>query len=270
MRNTTCLILAVVLAVGPVRAARDFDGSNDKIVTSARDDTGFLGDITICVWANIDTGSAYRGFAAKDSAAGGPTPFDFRTNSEATPTLSIVRANSGGYRWWDGPAVTLGSWHFYCVTASGTITTAPTFYKDASPTTGSAHPVTPGTGTGNPTGVDEPIHVGIRADSVVKMDGKMAELPIWSRILSADEIAAVMRCGPWAVAGPIQFYLPMYGTTDPEPDFSGFNAHGTVTEAARYDHPPGIGVCFQESKTVFPQFELWAGFLQGWRYAFGG
>ena len=117
--------------------ARNFDGVNDVII-STRGDTGFLGALSIVCWANIETGSNYRHFCGKHAGAGGTNnPFDFRTDNQTTPVMTIAESTASANRIWVGPVVTLNSWVHYGVTrADGLIETAPLFYADGVQTTG--------------------------------------------------------------------------------------------------------------------------------------
>ena len=171
---------------GKFGQALDFDGTDDYVNIPDADDTKYIGPLTICVWAKIDTGSAYRAFVDKHLTNGATNnPFDFRTNNAATPLLRFVRANTN-YREFSGPAVTLGVWKFYCVTvSSGLVETVPIFYIDAIPTTGS---LVFGTVTGAVTGSGAAIRIGLRAATAVKMDGRIDNVRIYRRALSMQEI----------------------------------------------------------------------------------
>lgn len=72
-----------------------------------------------------------------------------------------------------------------------------------------------------------------------RLDGSIADLHIWTVVLNAEEVTQAMR---GAIVRPHQqiLWLPLWGITSPEPDWSGSNAHGTLTGTVRDDHPPGI------------------------------
>ena len=191
--NNGTLTNGPTVTQGKVGQALDFDGSDDYVTITDADDTKYTGTLTLCTWAKIDTGGAYRHFMGKHTGNGGTqNPFDFRTSNDTTPRLNLIRANTDS-RTWSGPAVTLGQWKHYCVVAPSTIETAPTFYIDG------AAAVTPAsvgsTGTGAPTGSGAAIRIGVRADDAVKMDGSMDEVRIYNRMLSAAEIASLYALG---------------------------------------------------------------------------
>jgi len=173
---------------GRVGQALDFDGTDDYVTITDTDDTKYTGAITLCTWAKIDTGSAYRHFMGKHASNGATqNPFDFRTTSDTIPLLVFVRANSDSKNW-TGPAVTLGAWKHYCVTAPSAIESAPTFYIDG---VAAVTPTAGGTGTGTATGSGAAIRIGVRSDSAVRMDGSMDEVRIYNRALSAAEIQSL-------------------------------------------------------------------------------
>ena len=194
---------------GKVGNALNFDGVNDYVDIVDADDTKYTGALTICEWAYIRTGGGSRHFAGKHLSNGGSNnPFDFRTDAGATPTMVFVRANAGGYRLWTGPSVTLGTWKYYCVTASdGTLTTAPNFYVDGAKTIGTN---TSGSGAGAVTGVGTNIRIGNRADGVVKMDGFIDEVRVYSRALTGTEITDLYN----ATSGPGYVKLEHVGLPD--------------------------------------------------------
>jgi hypothetical protein len=175
-----------------VGQALEFDGANDYVSISDTDDSKYTGSLTLCTWAKIDTGGAYRHFMGKHSSSGATqNPFDFRTDNAATPKLTLVRANSTNIGW-EGPTVTLGQWKYYCVVAPALIQSAPTFYIDGVATTGT---IASGSGTGAATGSGAPIVIGLRPDNAVIMDGAMDEVRIYNRELTSNEIVALYNSG---------------------------------------------------------------------------
>lgn len=217
--NTGTLTNGPTWITGQIGSAVDFDGTDDYITVTDSSDTKYTGELTLCVWANIDTGGAYRHFVGKHASNGSiQNPFDFRTDNAATPLLTLVRANSSD-RPWVGPSVTLGAWKHYCVVAAATIETPPIFYVDGVSTTGT--PGLGGSGTGAATGSGAAIQIGTRADSVVKMDGKIDEVRIYSRMLSANEVAQLYRLAtPTSVDTSLKGYWSFNS-----PDVSGTTAY---------------------------------------------
>ncbi len=175
-----------------VAAGLDFIPANaDVVINTTFPDTNVLGAITICVVANIDTGAAFRAFIGKCLTNGGSNnPFDFRTSNAATPLLILIRANGSGgvVREYAGQATTLGAYRMYSVVCSdGLVQTAPTFYIGSSAQVGSL--VGGGNQNGAVTGSSASLRIGRRPDGAVQMDGIIAYILIYSRALSAGEIA---------------------------------------------------------------------------------
>lgn len=71
-------------------------------------------------------------------------------------------------------------------------------------------------------------------------DGRIAEVAVWSTILSQDEIEALGKGGSPAKiqSGSLEAYLPLLGDASPEPDLSGNSNDGTVTGASPAEHVP--------------------------------
>jgi len=160
-------------STGKIAGGQEFDGDNDYVDIPA-DDTGFLGALTVSVWANIDDDDGAH-FAGKHLTSGArDNPFDFRINSLGVMTL--VRADGGGFRIFEGPTVTTGAWKHYSYTVtSALIQTLPTFYIDGVPTAGI---LAAGAGAGAATGTDTNIRIGERIDGGAIMDGTMDEVRI--------------------------------------------------------------------------------------------
>ncbi len=190
--NNGTLTNGPTVTPGKVGQALMFDGTDDFLTISDTDDSKYTGSLTLCTWAKIDTGGAYRHFMGKHSSSGATqNPFDFRTDNAATPKLTLVRANTTNIGW-EGPAVTLGQWKYYCVVAPALIQSAPTFYIDGVATTGT---IASGAGTGAATGSGAPIVIGVRPDNAVIMDGAMDEVRIYNLELTSNEIMALYNSG---------------------------------------------------------------------------
>ena len=69
--------------------------------------------------------------------------------------------------------------------------------------------------------------------------GGIAEVALWNRVLSSDELAALGRgFSPLFFPNGRVFYSPVDGRSSPELNYDG--TAGTVTEAAYLEHPPVI------------------------------
>lgn len=171
-----------------VTAGLDFVPGNSDVVTNATmPDSVLLGALTVCVVAQLDTGSAFREFLSKTAGNGATNcPLEFRTSNAATPVLVSVRSNAGGTKTYNGQSTAVGAYRMYTVVyTDGNVDTVPTFYLGTSSTGGSG---ATGTGTGAATGTSQNLRIGRRADGAVQMDGIMAYILIYNRALSAAEI----------------------------------------------------------------------------------
>lgn len=80
--------------------------------------------------------------------------------------------------------------------------------------------------------------VGRNTDTAVEpMNGRVAEVSVWSRALTVPELRAVKWGGLKDRAGLLG-YWPLWGVADPEPDLSGNGRHLAVHQAVRADHAP--------------------------------
>lgn len=163
--------------------AIDLDGS-DYLNSAEPVDRPFLGEITLVWCGTIDTGSAFRHFMGKHTGNGATNnPFDFRTHSDATPSLRLIRSAGASSVQWEGPATTLGESHLYGAVVDVASATAE-FYVDDTRTTNTQSAITP-------TGSGAAIRIGRRADGAVQMDGKLEAAYIWSRRLNHNEMTMI-------------------------------------------------------------------------------
>jgi Concanavalin A-like lectin/glucanases superfamily len=165
-----------------------FTSANADLVTATSvPDTGWLGALTAMVVASISGGSAYRDFLSKSTASNLNMPIEFLTNNAATQLLMLNRGNPSGFKTALGPAVTLGAYRCYSVVCGADITVVPTFYVATSATTGT---FSAGSATsGSPLGHNANVRIGRRHDGASQMNGTISYVLVYSRALSAGEIA---------------------------------------------------------------------------------
>lgn len=191
----------------------DLDGT-DYAEFADIPDAPFLGALTLVYRGTVDTGGAFRHFAGKHAGNGASAnPFDFRTEDQASPEMTLVRANTDFHRF-GGPTITTTEFHQYAVVAPGVIESAPTFYIDLTATTGIERA---GTGTGAPTGSGAAIRLGRRADGAVQQDGQCHAFYAYSRALTAGEIAW-LHAEPYAMLRPVvrrQYFVAAPGAGQP-------------------------------------------------------
>lgn len=172
----------------------------------------------------------------------GGSPSIFKVYSDANNYSGAYRNGSNGVTLevWNGtdyPTVanasgTFGSgWHHVAASFNATDRVV---YFDGSGTTDSTESVSPsGSYTKTTFGRNESEAAGIT--------GEVAEVAVWSAILSPAEIAALYRGAPTYLIRPasLAVYTPVWGVDDPEPDWAGTGltwSLGSTTAAAH--HPP--------------------------------
>ena len=81
--------------------------------------------------------------------------------------------------------------------------------------------------------------IGNSSNSTRTVDGRMAHVEIWNRVLTRAEISAT-HLGPGRVLNGLQQWTLLQGTADPEPDLAGNGNTCTVTAAgtANANGPP--------------------------------
>lgn len=160
--------------------------TDDYIENTALPDSAVTGAITLMIVARVDTGSAFRHFMGKHTAAGATNnPFDFRTTNDVAPQLFLVRANATDVSTWTAASTAaLGAWRCYTVTSTILEATAAFYVGTTAETVARA-----GTQTGAATGNNASLRIGLRADAAIALDGAVAFAAVYNRALNAGEIA---------------------------------------------------------------------------------
>jgi hypothetical protein len=85
----------------------------------------------------------------------------------------------------------------------------------------------------------DPWHIGNISAGVRGWNGRLAEVAVWDRILTADEAAAHGKgFAPSIFPRGLVLYCPLDGRTSPERDFGmGSGSSGTLTGTAYQAHP---------------------------------
>lgn len=241
--------------------ARDFDGTNDQI--DYGDIAGADGGAahTISLWTKPDSVAAaqeYSWLAGKRNTTAN-TGWSIQQGGSAfsvnpSAVFALIGATSGAIPNAIGATpnsvLSTTAWTHVCVVFDGSLSTNANrlkiyingvqqtlgFFREAVPAAipANAETVTLGEGLGG-----DPFY-----------DGKHARYSIWNTALNANQVMALARGAiPPRVASGLQLWSELIGTS-PEPDWSGNDSAGTVTEAAVFDHPP---------------FGPWFGFDTDWR-----
>jgi len=228
--------------------ARDFDGTDDelRVPDAASLD---LNDWSIACWAYFDALDADRNLISKRDNAG--STINYALNHSATNMQVFYTPSVGNFRVLTVPLsgnFVTGTWYHLIGTAttSGGNTDLRLFKNGAllgGPTNFS----------GVPQAITAYLSLG-HNQGVEFLNGRMAQVCIWNRALSANEANAVYRGGPLVAPSGLVAYLELFGYGTQEPDWSGSGNHATtITGTMVIDHPP-----------LRPPF----GFDRGWMGAF--
>ncbi len=189
------------LTTGGITGAIEFDGSDDSLVVKHSDALALTGNMTIALWVYLDANNS-RAIIRKATAAAStiPAPFDYWLDSNGKPVLS--RGNGSAYQDVTATnAVGTGEWHHIAVTVSRSSGTDTVYhYLD-----GAANGNNTMTPTVSDTSGDVLFSIACRASN--RFDGKMDEVCIWNKALSADEITAEYNSGSGTYHRPGEEYL---------------------------------------------------------------
>lgn len=165
--------------------AYDLNGSNQAISYTLNANQTSLNTITISYWVYSDTNGQYR------------RPFHLGPgypNSQVTQEMDdgwgmvFVARRTGDPGVWSITKPSNGAWYNYTVTYDNTSTSNdPIVYINGVAQT-TTERVTP---TGTPNNNSTALYIGSEANTGQYWDGKIAELAMWNRILSAEEVAQI-------------------------------------------------------------------------------
>ena len=242
----------ITVGRGLINIARDFDGTDDKIVyTLATGQTGFT-IVTVAWWEYLDSNAAYRRAFHLDAG---------------TQDWRLEFDDSWGYAWivpwttapsgraaWGITKPTTGSWHHICVTYDGSLTTnAPIMYVN-----GASQSVTlrsaPGGSLVTPS---TSLWISSENGTGQYFDGRLAEYAIWSgRALSLGEVEGLADgFSPLFYPNNLEFYTPLLGRRTDEADLM-YGTAGTLTGTSAIAHPriiyPSPGMIRRFTTAVAP------------------
>jgi hypothetical protein len=155
-----------------------FNGTNNSIVVAHSAAINTTSDMTIAAWINVTNYSSYRSICGKVAATSIPASYDYYLNSSSgNPTF--VRGNSSSYGIvYAASAPTTNVWQHVAVTMAGSTVTH--FLNSSN--NGS------GTITTNISDAGLELRIGSRYSNDIFMLGHIANLQIYNRALSAQEI----------------------------------------------------------------------------------
>jgi hypothetical protein len=220
--NTGTLTNGPTWTTGQIGGAVDFDGANDNVTTSKTvPNSG-----TVSVWVNttatINSSNSY--YAIHATTSGGHMYVSFNGFSGGNRWEFCYRGNFGTTVCMVGSTYTTNAhqgWHL--LTATWDVTKGGTLFLDG-------RSITSSTST---TNAFTSMSLGLSTESLARWVGKLDEVRLYSRVLSADEMAELYRLtsptgtdtglqGYWSFNGP-----DVSGTT--AYDRSGSGNNGTLT-----------------------------------------
>ena len=268
MRILLCCLLALQLAPY-VYAARSCDGDADYLVTSGR---AFTSPSARTVHAKLYARTIHPDtFSSRIVSERGTTGWFFYITD--TNTLGFFHSGSTNLqRVANNSVISTNTWYWLSVrwTGSATATTV-TLYVNGVEVSG-YQTTTNGVSLTNADASGTYICTEGDGAFAADLDGLVAEVAIYNIAQNVGDIFSIGsgKASPLQINRGLVRYWPLYGTTSPEPDFAGGNFHATVTGPVRADHPNAISIYEGKLRSIFQKLDLWAGFIQGWRYAFGG
>ncbi|HNU52080.1 MAG TPA: immunoglobulin domain-containing protein, partial [Verrucomicrobiota bacterium] len=226
-------------------SAYAFNGANAYVSAPNRDYLSFPegGDFSIGVWAAFDsepTPNMY--FLGCDNGPGDHPKWILQYGQlgllPTPPAGNFVTFHMSG-----GPGIgyalactpyspSLGSWHHYLVSKAGTVYT---LYIDGAPATGSTNymndhgvlkVITEGPAAAE-SGMTAPLTIG-QAEGGGFVNGKLDDVRIYNRALSATEVAALYEMERPMLTDGLLAYYPFNGNANDE---SGNGLHGTIVGA---------------------------------------
>jgi alpha-tubulin suppressor-like RCC1 family protein len=186
--NDAQLVGAVSFVPGAVGEAFQFDSTDYVQASSAGLPTG-AADRTMELWARIDTVSALESFFAGYGAFGTANEV-YALFAGDVAGVSQPGSEPGFSQWTDGewgPSVSVGAWHHIAVTNVGGLAT---LYVDGAVVASKTMAIATASGT--------PLYMGRIPGSIGdirKLIGAVDEVSIYSRALTANEIAAIHAAG---------------------------------------------------------------------------
>jgi len=165
----------------PANGSAEFDGASDYITTDSLPITDFI-NFTMSGWFYIQDGSTTRGIVTFANTSNN-TPLALIEYITAGNVRFNYRPDSGSLSSNDSSAVSLNEWYYVTATKEGT---ALKIYLDGSLNDSSTISDTAIT-------IDKfSIGALVRSTIANYMDGNLANVAIWNRALSSDEINSVM------------------------------------------------------------------------------
>lgn len=217
--------------------ARDFDGLDDDIDVTWGIDPNTT-TFTLVGWVKADSfnGTSNCVIAQQLDGTGAGRTILSAINSSGNYKLETV---IGGVSTPGSTTLSTGVYYHVAVTTSSTGSGTVNIYLNG---------VLDGTSTRDPEAANGHLRFGRHkspSTSNEEWDGRMAHFLCYNRTLSAAEIKQCMYY-PGSIKNGLVFYLPLFGSASPEPDYSGNGKSGTLENgtASSTDNPPINGLYY--------------------------
>jgi hypothetical protein len=177
--------------IGKIGQAINFDGVDDYINVPSAASTDNMTALTLCAWVN-PSASQNESYPAVVSKANGTTIFWdlYLTNGASSPFGFGTSFNNSIWKETDTHDVYPGEWSHICGVQPGTSPSAFGLYVNGGLINGTSG----GTGS-RPSDTGEPIEIGFDPVDGFEFVGKMDEVRVYNRALSASEILDLYNKG---------------------------------------------------------------------------
>ncbi len=165
----------------PAQGSAEFDGAADRVLIPNLGITGGQAR-TITAWVYLDTSTSDMGVVALGEKATGKK-YTFKVTS-----ANDLRIEIEGTGYTSSLSLNDDEWHHVAITQSGANLNTAVLYLDGS----SENSTTSATTNTNEIGEN---YIGRAPESGTFLDGNLANVAIWNRALSSDEINSVMWKG---------------------------------------------------------------------------
>ncbi len=196
--NSGTLTNGPTKVIGKLGQALNFDGTDDYVNAGSATIIDNLTNLSICAWVNPDTlPNGYSAIIGQMDNGGAEATFGFHDNGTAD-YIEFYRTFSGTIGEWhsDGNIVPTGSWSHICMTYNNSsVANDPAYYLNGAQI-GVVEVSTP-VGTASSTAGGD-YFIGAIDNGVAGtdfLDGKIDEVRLYNRILTAAEIQSLYNSG---------------------------------------------------------------------------
>lgn len=172
---------------GNLSKAYSFDGNGDYVQVTHSSTLAITGNISISAWVYLDSYTNYNGIISKCNT-NIAYPYDVYTVvTTGKLRFWMGNGNSANDDYWDSTdAIPLTTWtHIVITRESGTVKMYINGSLDSTDTGFSATTADGG----------DDLYIGNRIDSGTDLAGDIAQIGIWNKVLSVDEISALYNSG---------------------------------------------------------------------------